>query len=146
VLTFGGFKFANFGDLTWNVEHKLVCPANLIGAADVYQVSHHGLDISNNPALLKAVSPTVAIVNNGAKKGGNAATFKWLKETPGIKDIFQVHRNVATKPEDNTAPELTANDEDKCEAHGIVLTVDAAGKNYTVHVPSKKTKKTYAVK
>lgn len=146
LLTFGAFKFANFGDLTWNVEHKLVCPANLIGTADVYQVTHHGLDQSNNPALLKAVGPTVAIVNNGAKKGGSAATFKWLKETPSIKDIFQVHRNVGTKPEDNTAPELTANDEEKCEGNGIVLSVEAGGKNYTVEVPSKKTKKSYAAK
>ena len=86
------------------------------------------------------------MINNGAKKGGNAPTFKWLKETASIKDIFQVHRNVATKPEDNAAPELTANDEEKCEAQGIVLTLDAAGKNYTVEVPSKKTKKSYAVK
>jgi hypothetical protein len=146
LLTFGGFKFVNFGDLTWNVEHKLVCPANLIGGADVYQVSHHGLDISNHPALLKAVSPTVAVINNGAKKGGTPGAFKWLKETPSIKDIFQLHRNVSTKPEENTAPELTANDDETCEGHGIVLTCDAAGKNYTVDVPSKKTKRTYSVK
>jgi competence protein ComEC len=146
VLTCGAFKFANFGDLTWNVEHKLVCPANLIGTADVYQVTHHGLDASNHPALLQAVSPTVAVINNGAKKGGSAATFKWLKETPSIKDVFQVHRNVGTKAEDNTVPELTANDDEKCEGHGIVLTLDPSGKSYTVEVPSKKTKKTFAVK
>jgi len=146
LLTFGGFKFLDCGDLTWNVEHKLICPTNLIGTADVYQVSHHGLDISNNPALLKAVSPTVAIINNGAKKGGNAATFKWLKETSSIKDVFQVHRNVATGPGDNTSPELTANDDEKCDGQGIVLTVEPSGKSYTVEVPSKKTKKSYAVK
>ena len=146
LLTRGGFKFADFGDLTWNVEHKLVCPTNLIGTADVYQVTHHGLDQSNNPALLKAVSPTVAVVNNGAKKGGTKAAFKWLKETPSIKDIFQVHRNVGTGPDDNTAPELTANDDEKCEGNGIVLTLDPDGKSYTVEVPSKKTKKTYSVK
>src|SRR6185503_3949908 len=114
-----------------NVEHKLVCPTNQIGAVDAYQVSHHGLDQSNNPALLKAVSPTVAIINNGAKKGGTAPAFKWLKETPSIKDIFQVHRNVATTPADNAALELT---------------LDPSGKTYTVEVPSKKTKKTYEVK
>jgi beta-lactamase superfamily II metal-dependent hydrolase len=146
VLTFGAFKFANFGDLTWNVEHKLVCPTNLIGTADVYQATHHGLDQSNNPALLKAVSPTVAVVNNGAKKGGTAGAYRWLKETASIKDIFQVHRNVATRPDDNTAPELTANDEENCEGHGIVLTVEPGGKRYTVEVPSKKTKKTYSSK
>jgi beta-lactamase superfamily II metal-dependent hydrolase len=146
LLTFGGFKFLDLGDLTWNVEHKLVCPANLIGTVDVYQVSHHGLDQSNSPALLKAASPTVAIMNNGAKKGGSPATFKWLKDVAGLKDIFQVHRNVATGAGDNTAPELTANDDEKCEGLGVVLSVDPSGKSYTVEVPSKKTKKTYAVK
>jgi beta-lactamase superfamily II metal-dependent hydrolase len=146
LLTVGDFKFLDLGDLTWNVEHKLVCPTNQIGSVDVYQVSHHGLDQSNHPALLKAVSPTVAVINNGAKKGGTAAAFRWLKETPSIREIFQLHRNVATGPADNTAPELTANDEEKCEGHGIVLTLDPAGKSYTVEVPSKKTRKTFAVR
>jgi hypothetical protein len=146
LLTYGGFKFLDLGDLTWNVEHKLVCPANLVGAVDLYQVSHHGLDQSNSPALLKAASPTVAIMNNGAKKGGSAAAFKWLQETPGLKDVFQLHRNVATDPGDNTAPELTANDDEKCEGLGIVVTVDPSGKTYRVEVPSKKTMRTYPVK
>jgi hypothetical protein len=85
-------------------------------------------------------------MNNGAKKGGSKATFKWLKETASIKDVFQVHRNVETGPEDNTAPELTANDDLTCEGHGIVLTVEPSGRSYTVEVPSKKTKKSYAVR
>jgi beta-lactamase superfamily II metal-dependent hydrolase len=146
LLTWNGFKFLDLGDLTWNVEHKLVCPANLIGAVDVYQVSHHGLDQSNSPALLKAVSPTVAVMNNGAKKGGSAPTFEWLKATAGLKDVFQIHRNVATGPGDNTAAELTANDDEKCDAAGILVTVDPSGKSYDVEVPSKRTKRTYAVK
>jgi beta-lactamase superfamily II metal-dependent hydrolase len=146
LLTVGSFKFLDLGDLTWNVEHKLVCPANLVGTVDVFQVSHHGLDQSNSPALLHAIRPTVAIMNNGARKGGSPATVQWLKDTPGIKEIFQVHRNVATGAGDNTAPELTANDDEKCEGEGIVLTLDPAGKSYTVDVPSKKTKRTYAVK
>jgi hypothetical protein len=85
-------------------------------------------------------------MNNGAKKGGNAPTFKWLKQVASIKDVFQVHRNVQSGPGDNTAPELTANDDEKCEGHGILLTVEPSGKSYTVDVPSKKTRKTYAVK
>jgi beta-lactamase superfamily II metal-dependent hydrolase len=146
LLSFGGFKFLDFGDLTWNVEHKLVCPTNLIGTVDVFQVSHHGLDQSNSPALLRAISPTVAVMNNGAKKGGSKATTRWLRETASIKDVFQVHRNVDTGAEDNTAPELTANDDLNCEGYGIVLTVEPSGKSYSVEVPSKKTKKSYAVK
>ena len=146
LLTFGGFKLLDLGDLTWNVEHKLVCPTNQIGTVDVFQVSHHGLDASNSPALLKAIRPTVAIINNGAKKGGSPATFKWLKEVDSVKGIFQVHRNVASGPGDNTEPELTANDDEKCEGHGIVVTVAASGEGYTVEVPSKKTKRSFGSK
>ena len=146
LLTFGGFKFLDLGDLTWNVEHKLVCPVNLVGTVDLYQVSHHGLDQSNSPALLRAASPTVAVMNNGAKKGGSPATYHWLRETPGLKDVFQIHRNVATEAGDNTAPELTANDGETCQGEGIQVTVDPSGRSYTVEVPSKKTSRTYSVK
>jgi beta-lactamase superfamily II metal-dependent hydrolase len=146
LLTVGGFKFLDLGDLTWNVEHKLVCPVNLVGTVDVFQVSHHGLDQSNSPALLAAVRPTVAVMNNGARKGGSPATYKWLKDVDSIKAVFQVHRNVATGADDNTAPDLTANDADPCEGEGIVLTVDPSGKSYSVEVPSKKTKKSFDVR
>jgi competence protein ComEC len=144
VLSYGAFDFLDLGDLTWNVEHKLVCPRNLIGTVDLYQATHHGLDASNNPALLAAVQPTVIVVNNGAKKGGTAAAFKWFKEQPSVKDVFALHRNVATTPADNAAPALTANDDEKCEAHGILVSVAPGGKTFTVGVPSKGTSRTYA--
>ncbi len=146
LLTFKDFKFLNMGDLTWNVEHKLVCPANLIGTVDVYQSTHHGLSQSNHPALLKAVQPAVAVINCGAKKPGKAFSFRAIRETPGLKDIFQVHRNVELGAEDNAPAELVANDEEKCEGHPVRLVVDPSGKSYTVEVPSKKTKRMYAVK
>jgi beta-lactamase superfamily II metal-dependent hydrolase len=143
VLSYGDFEFLDLGDLTWNVEHKLVCPQNLVGTVDVYQATHHGLDQSNHPALLKAVQPTVAVVNNGAKKGGTAPAYKWIRETPSVKDVFQVHRNVATGPGDNAPAEFVANDEEKCEGHEVRLTAEPGGKKYTVTVPSKKTSRTY---
>ena len=146
VLSWGMFDFLDLGDLTWNVEHKLVCPENLIGKVDVYQVSHHGLAQSNSPALLRAVEPTVAVINNGATKGGEAAVYKLLKELPGLKDAWQVHRNVKTTPADNAPAELTANDEEKCQGAGLKLTVGPEGRSFTVEAPSKGTKREYASK
>jgi beta-lactamase superfamily II metal-dependent hydrolase len=146
VLEFRGFRFLNLGDLTWNVEHKLVCPVNRVGTVDVYQVTHHGMDISNHPALLGAVAPTVAVINNGPRKGGSAETYRRLRAVAGLKDVFQVHRNVATGPEDNAPPELVANDGERCEGAGIRLGVEPSGKAYTVEVPSKGTRRTYATK
>src|SRR5437867_1728065 len=83
-LSFGGFDFLDLGDLTWNVEHKLVCPKNLLGVVDVYQVTHHGADNSNNPALVAAVAPTVAVIDNGPRKGATAAAYRWLRNTPSV--------------------------------------------------------------
>ena len=145
-LSYGGFDFLDLGDLTWNVEHKLVCPKNLLGVVDVYQVTHHGNDNSNNPALVAAIAPTVAVIDNGAKKGGAPAVYKVLRATPSIKDVFQLHRNVDTTPADNAPPELTANDDEACKGEWIRLRVDPPAKSYDVEVHGKGTKRTYAVK
>ena len=146
VLRLGDFEFLDLGDLTWNVEHKLHCPENLIGAIDVFQVSHHGLDDANSPAFLAALRPTVAVLNNGPAKGADAATFRWLGETASIEDVFQLHRNVTTGPADNAPPELVANDDESCLGEHVQLTLDPDGKSYTIEVPSKETKRTYAVR
>jgi beta-lactamase superfamily II metal-dependent hydrolase len=146
VLSFGRFELLDLGDLTRNVEHKLACPKNLAGVVDVYQVTHHGLDNSNHPALLRAVAPTVAVVNNGPRKGGKPEVYRRLQATDSVKEVFQVHRNVETGPSDNAPPALVANDDEACQGHPVRLTVDAAAKTYTVEVPSKGTRRTYEVR
>jgi competence protein ComEC len=120
VLTFGAFDFFDAGDLTWNTEAELVCPDISVPRVEVYQVTHHGLDTSNHPLLVEALAPTVAVMNNGAKKGGSAATVKTLKSLPSLKALYQLHRNVATGPDDNTAPELVANPDESPDAGHMV--------------------------
>lgn len=144
VLKAGGFRFLDLGDLTWNVEHRLVCPKNLIGDIDVYQVTHHGWDPSNHPALVSAIAPTTAVINNGPRKGGTVKVWKTLKATPSIRDIWQLHRNVETTPDDNPPPAFTANDDEACKGEVVKLSVAADGKSYTVSIPSKGTTRTYA--
>jgi beta-lactamase superfamily II metal-dependent hydrolase len=47
-LTFGRFRTVMLGDLTWNKELDLMCPANRLGPVDLYLVSHHGQPSSNS--------------------------------------------------------------------------------------------------
>lgn len=128
VLAYGSFDFFDAGDLTWNTEAKLVCPVNSLPKVDVYQVTHHGLDTSNHPLVLQALAPTVAVMNNGPKKGGSASTVRALKALPSLQALYQLHRNVTTGPADNTAPDLIANFEETPDAgHMVSVHVQANG-------------------
>ena len=144
VATFGKFKFVDLGDLTWNVEQKLMCPNNRIGTADIYQVSHHGQDISGSPQLVHALAPTVAVMNNnGATKGGAADTFDILKASPGLQDTWSLHRVTGNDAEHNAADDLTANLTGTDQAHFIKAVVDANG-SYTLTNSRNGMTRTYA--
>jgi competence protein ComEC len=91
IVTFGRFRVAHLGDLTWNKEFELMCPNNPIGTIDLFVVSHHGLGVSNSPALVHGIRPRVAIVNNGTRKGAVPESMKTLFSSPGIEDVWQIH-------------------------------------------------------
>ena len=146
LLSFGAFDFLDAADLTWNLEHQLVCPHNLVGKVDVYQVNHHGLDQSNNPVLIRSVEPRVAVMNNGSRKGCEPGTFRALKETPSIQAIFQLHRNVRVGTDGNTDPRRIANLEAQCTAEIVKLSVHPSGEKYTVSIPSKNVAETFETK
>lgn len=91
VVTFGRFRVAHIGDLTWNKEFELMCPANPIGTVDLFVVSHHGQPISNAPVLVHALHPRVAVLNNGTRKGGQPDAMKVIYSSPGLEDLWQMH-------------------------------------------------------
>jgi len=133
VLQYGKFRLIDMGDLTWNYEQKLVCPNNLIGHINLYQTTHHGLDRSNSPQFVWAIAPTVAVMNNGPRKGGPASVFEVLRKSPGLQDIWQGHLALMTPKEVNTDEKMIANLEPTAECKGNLLkaSVDAKG-NFTI--------------
>ncbi len=145
VLRYGSFEFYDGGDLTGDVEAKLACPADRVGTVDLYQVTHHGQDNSNNPVLLATLKPTVAVMNNGPRKGGAAETFRRLKALPSLRGLFAIHKNVSTGPDVNAAPENIANLESPDAGHGLRATVDAAAKSFTITNPRTNETKSFPV-
>ena len=146
LLGFGPFRFYGGGDLTWNVEKQLACPINLVGKIDVYQVTHHGLDMSNNPVLVKTLAPTVAVMNNSATKGCEPYTFTTLKEIPSLQALYQLHRNLSAESQLNTEAAYIANAERKCAGNHIKLSVDPSGRNYVMSVPATNHERTFQTK
>lgn len=126
-VRYGKFRFVDLGDLTWNKEIELVCPANRLGAVDVYLTTHHGMDASGPAAIVHALQPRVAIMNNGAKKGGAAPAWQAVKASPGLEDLWQVHFALAGGKENNVGEAQIANVEEKCQGFGLRVSAEKSG-------------------
>ena len=126
LLTYGAFRMLDLGDLTWNREMQLVCPEDLIGPVDLFMASHHGVDLSNNPALVHAVRPRVAVMNNGARKGGSASTIALLKAAPGLQALYQSHWS-ASAAGDNPPDAFLANVQDPTDGNWIKISAQSNG-------------------
>ena len=116
VIGFGRFRTLIMGDLTWNKEHALMCPENKIGTVDLYLVSHHGSDTSGSEALVRALEPRVAVMNNGPRKGGAVRTFQILQATPSLEQLWQNHYAVAGGDARNMPERFIANLQDETPA------------------------------
>ena len=141
----GKFDFLDCGDLTWNIEKALVCPHDTLGPIDLFQVTHHGMDISNHPTLVRTIQPTVTVMDNGPTKGGSPATMALLKSIPSIQAAYQLHRNAKAKLEENTDPALIAN-ADPAGGQFIRVSVVPDGSRFSVQIGPDGPKREFASK
>jgi competence protein ComEC len=112
-ITFGKFHVVHMGDLTYNKELDLMCPNNRLGSADLFIVSHHGQAISNSPALVEALHPRAAIINNGTRKGGQPDAMRVLFSSPGLEDVWQMHFSLLSGQEYTVPGAFIANQIDQ---------------------------------
>ena len=69
-----------------------MCPINKIGKIDIYIVSHHGPAHSSSPPFVHGIAPRVAIMDNGATKGGKSGVPGMsFEKSPGLEDLWQLH-------------------------------------------------------
>jgi competence protein ComEC len=109
LITFGKLRILDLGDLTRDKEMRLVCPINRLGPVDIYIVSHHGWYQSGSPQLLNAITPRVAIMDNGAKKGGTPSAWDIIEKSPRLEDLWQLHFSEEGGAAHNVASEFIAN-------------------------------------
>lgn len=145
LLSYGYFRFLDLGDLTWNLEYKLIAPNDKIGMIDVYQSTHHGIDQSNNPVLVKTVRPIVAVINNGPHKGGTPQLFATLLGTGSLQAIYEQHRYLdAAPPTDLQGKKLyIANMDEACKGEFMVIKVGANSTTYRVSIGERGTPQQY---
>ncbi len=145
VLTFGKLRIVDLGDLTWNKELELMCPNNKIGTADILVVSHHGLDQSNSPALVHALQPRVAVMDNGAKKGASPAAWDVVKSSPGLADLWQLHFADAGGKDHNVGDPFIANVTEADTGYYIRISANPDG-SFDVYNARNKFAKQYPAK
>jgi beta-lactamase superfamily II metal-dependent hydrolase len=145
LLTYGKFRFLDLGDLTKKKEIELACPKNPIGTVDVYLTTHHGLFQSNSKAIVDAVAPRVAIMNNGAKKGGSPPAWQTIHDSPRLEDLWQLHYSIEGAKEHNTSEQLIANPDEKCTGQFLKLSAQSDG-SFSVWNSRNDFSKNYAAK
>jgi hypothetical protein len=131
VIRFGQFRMLNLGDLTWNQEHQLVCPDNLLGTFDVFHTTRHGDNNAGAPQLVHAIRSRVAVMNNGERKGGAPEYWSIVRSAPGLEDLWQLHRSAAGGADHNSADSFLANVNEIDHGHYIHMTVRQDG-SFTV--------------
>ncbi len=128
LITFGKLRILDLGDLTRDKEMELVCPNNKLGAIDIYIVSHHGWYQSNSPAFLDAIAPRVAIMDNGAKKGGTPSAWDIIEKSRRLQNLWQLHFSEEGGAQHNVSPEFIANLEGLDTGYDLELTAWPDGK------------------
>jgi len=148
LFQFGDFRFLCCGDLTWNIEKELVTPNNPIGQVDLFQVTHHGLGISNNPVLIKAIDPVVCVMCNGAQKGGAAKVIATVRSAASFQALYQLHRNLSLTADQQAPLEFIANTgkTEECQGNWIKVSVAPDSRSYTIQVGPEGTPTTYSTR
>lgn len=127
VVSLGKFRLVDLDDLTWNKEIELMCPANKLGTADVFLVSHHGADSSNSGALVHALAPRAAVMDNGPIQGGSPAAWALVEAAPGLQDLWQLHYVKSGLKLSNVPDQFIANLAGPDDGHYLKLTAQPDG-------------------
>jgi hypothetical protein len=147
LLRAGAFEFVTLGDLSWNFQQRLACPVNLLGRIDLFQATHHAVRDDVLPQQMWAMAPSVTVMNNGPAKGAGTAAVDTILHSPGLEDVWSLHRLLANDAAHNAPEPMTANLEasERCTGDWIRARVNGNG-TFTLTNSRNGFSKAYAVK
>jgi hypothetical protein len=64
---------------------------------------------SGSRDFVNAIAPRVAIMDNGAKKGGTPSAWDIIEKSPNLQDLWQLHYSEEGGAAHNVAEEFIAN-------------------------------------
>lgn len=141
LATFGKLRILDLGDLTKDKESDLMCPVNKLGKVDIYIVSHHGWQQSGSAQLVDGIAPRVAIMDNGAKKGGSPGPWEVIEKSPRLENLWQLHYSEEGGSSHNVPAEFIANPQGPDAGHYLLLTAHPDGSFEVFNSRTKQVKK-----
>lgn len=146
LISFEGFNYFVAGDLTEEVEQRLVEEA-AIGDIDVYRVNHHGSASSSSGSFVRAIRPEVAVISAGSHCGYHhprqAVLDTIQAASPGVT-IFQTNRYLCGEEVGGNVADSLIADVESIDSDGtITLTIQDAA--YDVEIPASGTMTSFEV-
>jgi competence protein ComEC len=145
VITLGKFRTLDLADLEAHHSRDLVCPNNLIGTVDVYNVNVHGQIKGVTPELVNAIRARAMLVANGSAKGGDPESWPILRAAGGLEDIWQEHFTVAGGTRANAPADFIANPDPDRHGNWIQVSAGADGA-FTITNSRNGFRKSYAAR
>lgn len=149
IITYNDFDFFITGDLTDEVEPKLV-EKRILKDVDVYHVSHHGSETSSCINFLNTIKPEVCIISNGSHgtyKHPRKKTIERMQNISSVEDIFQTNKNTkeASYPDKiKNVPDEFIGDLD-CEGDEGTILIEVKENEYLIKILSRGIEKSYNI-
>jgi competence protein ComEC len=119
LVQHGKFRFCFLGDLTWNVEHALFYPRNLVGTVDAYIITHHAQSLPKSlgdyyfglsacpKSEVFGLSPRVAILSLGSfgHRVGTSDAMDMVRSCPSVEDVWQTEYIREGGEKDHNSPD-----------------------------------------
>jgi hypothetical protein len=90
--------------------------------------------------LVDGISPRVAIMDNGAKKGGSPSAWDVIKKSPHLEDLWQLHYSEEGGAAHNVVADFIANPQGPDAAHYLKLVARPDGSFEVFNSRTGKTK------